>query len=277
MSMGVRIISVLIVGFWLVMTGLLVRMVYFPESSRQAVVPAQQLFDSFPEDSQPLFYDVWQGRDRTGELSLNCRTRRATDGKILVLDWNSTIQVSQGLLPQGDLGTQGELTIDSRGEVLGAAVTLRLDVMGIELRIVTKAGDELPAVTFSQNGQIRFQTEGSSLEEADPVMKALLTMAGVNMSQLAEARAAAEKEAAANPAVVRRGRFTVEDREFSGFVLHLPMGGRDGWRFYFTETGELLSIDTPLDYRVRAESLRPPGFEPPAPVLRGHSVPSKKR
>lgn len=243
-----RILSALIVLFWAVMTGLIIRDTYFPDYSRFAVVSPRFVFDLFLTEAAAFnnTLHLYHEKERIGHTTFTIRRDGGDDEASAVL----YALMASGTInfPAGD-STEHDLSFRLTAELVDAERWHSLD---LELKsgsadmfatLQWKAGEELPQVEVKKGGQVVMNT---------PMMQTMLAMKGAFggglewLSDIDTAQAAAVE---ASPLEAREGIMDLAGKSRRCYIITWRVLQTEEVRMYFTEVGELARIEMPQGYR----------------------------
>ena len=92
-----RLITAMVVLFWAVMTGLVIRDTYFPDHSRFAVVPVRFVFDLFLSEAVAFnnTLHLYQGQEKIGHTTFALRRmdEKAEQEPIYAIAANGSVAV----------------------------------------------------------------------------------------------------------------------------------------------------------------------------------------
>lgn len=243
--------AVLTVVFWTVMSGLLLRDVYFPEASRFAVVPPRVVIDLFLRQSDAFgsaLHLHHQGQ-KIGHANFQI-SRRATPGQETLYD-----VLARGVVEEVVSAEKGvhrvaatwniafSLADAERWDHLAVGVDLPPQHAGLKLS--WSQGQAAPEVLVTQSGRVVMNSQdvqtlmklGAGKEGA----ASMLAMLGGGLPKNGQSSASLQFQA-------REGVMTLARRERKCFVLTLPLIGDHAVKMVFTEGGELARIELPDDY-----------------------------
>ncbi len=249
-----RVAAVLAVLFWTVMSGLLLRDVYFPEASRFAVVPPKVVLDLFLRQSDAFgsTLHLYRHQEKIGHASFQI-SRRGKAGAEVVYDVLARGVVEEALPEKNALRTVATWNVScvvadaERWQHL--AVAADLPEHEVSMRMAWSEDEPTPDVTVKQGGRVVVGTQDVAM-----LMKlgggkdgglAMLTMLGGGQPGVA---APAPAESGATQLKAREGILVLAGRARKCYVLMLPVLGQQEVRMIFTEAGELARIDLPDGY-----------------------------
>ena len=109
-----KILSTLIIAFWLATTALLVQMIYFPEESKFSEVPASQVIDLFLTQETDADMDIFSGKRLVGNMKVLPVPK--DKGRLIrfLMDGNIDVEIGQ---VQGKVKLTSELWMERAGAV----------------------------------------------------------------------------------------------------------------------------------------------------------------
>jgi hypothetical protein len=242
-----RAVAALTVIFWAVMSGLLVRDVYFPEASRFAVVPPRVVIDLFlrQSDSFGSQLHLYHHREKIGHASFQI-SHRITPNHQAVYD-----VLARGVVEQADGDDRRHVEASwSVACILADAerwqhLTLAADFprRDASLKMSWSENQAAPEVLVKQGQRVVMNSQDVKmlLGGGQEGMLALLPMLTGGMAKPGAPGDAMKLHA-------REGRMVLAGRERKCFVLTLPVFGQHEVKMMLTEAGELSRIDLPDGY-----------------------------
>jgi len=242
-----RILSGVILLFWAVMTGLLIRDTYFPDHSRFAVVPVQMIFDLFLKDAAAFnnTLHIYHGKEKIGHASFNIRLLEEAAGEPVY-----------GILANGSVNVPTEVgsvnaVFSLNGRLLRAEswqdfkVEVKAPASQMQGLISWKQGDTLPELEVKKAGQVVMNTEMAR------AMLSLSESLGGKADLLAGMLpAGALSESSAKRLSAREGQMDLAGKRRRCYVVTMTFLQGYEMQMFFTELGELARIDLPQDYRL---------------------------
>ncbi len=255
-----RLLSALVVLFWAVMTGLIIRDTYFPDHSRFAEVPVRMVFDLFLSEAAAFnnTLHVYQGQEKLGHTSF--ALRRMDEG----LDANA--KPIYALVANGSLnlpGPNGKIDIGYQvnGELLEAEQWKSFDVRvnapnaEMEAEIFWKEGDKLPKIEIKKGGQVIMNTAMAQALIDNPGAAGWITqMLPMKMDMKSLPQASAAKLQA------REGRLELAGKQRRCYIVTATLMQGYEAKLYFSELGELARVELPGGYRLLEPMMH--GLEP---------------
>lgn len=231
-----RIISALIVGFWAVMAGLLVRDIYFPEESRFAAVPPRRVLDLFLDHNRLLnTLHLFHEKDRAGHASFSVRLRDREPDAPQVYDLQASGLIEEKAWNTGAGNISWQLSLDLVEGEHPAALTLRvnLDASRTSVLVLWKEGDARPFFEVRNNGVLA--ADSNSMAAMMPMLGAVSGLpAGANAVSI----------------TAREGIITLAGRQRRCYVLRLNMTEAYEIKAIFTQAGELARVDLPQGFHL---------------------------
>lgn len=242
-----RAAAILAVLFWAVMSGLLVRDVYFPEASRFAIVPPRMVVDLFLRQSESFGSNLhlYHHRERIGHASFQI-DRRVKPNHAIVYDL-----LARGVVEQPDeLDRPRIVAVWAVGCILADAERwqhLKLEAQfpqrEASLKMVWNENEPAPEVVVKQGKRVVINSQDVKLLLGSGTDGALsmLSLLGAGVPKTATQPGATHLQA-------REGLMMLAGRERKCFVLTLAIFGQHEMKMIFTEAGELARIDLPDGY-----------------------------
>ena len=259
------LIGILCISFCAVMTVLLLRVTYFPETSRLASESPELVMERFlSRRGAPSNLDIWKGNDIIGRLVLEPKELIASEQRRLGAEAYLHVDGGIGMelpgIPKGDLTLFGDLLMGLDAEVKESTVTLGLTQQSLFLKVIQKHNTPAPRFVLRQ-GELEIFDSAKS-DAGEPSQKIIdLLLGSIQMDPKARAPEAAQ--AAESITEARRGSFTVMGRDFTGYRLTTTLGGSGDRKFILsiTDSGEVVEMITNfLDYHFISSDLRPDGM-----------------
>lgn len=242
-----RTAAILAVLFWAVMSGLLVRDVYFPEASRFAIVPPRMVMDLFLRQSESFGSNLhlYHHREKIGHASFQIG-RRIKPNHATVYD-----VLGRGVVEQSDeLDRPRIVAAWAVGCILANAERwqhLKLEAQfpqrEASLKIVWNENEPAPEVLVKQGQRVVMNSQDVKqfLGSGTDGVLSMLSLLGAGASKNSVQSGGTQLQA-------REGLMTLAGRERKCFVLTLAIFGQHEMKMIFTEAGELARIDLPDGY-----------------------------
>lgn len=243
-----RLAAILAVLFWAVMSGLLVRDVYFPEASRFTRVPPRMVVDLFlrQSDSFGSQLHLYHDRERIGHASFQISQRIKPNHK--------TVHdiLARGVVEQieGDGRRRVSATWNFACILADAERWQHLQIQAefpereASLKLAWNEHESSPEVLVRHGGRVIMNSQDVKMilgAGEGGAMAMLSLFGGGGLAQLGEK----PKETALH---AREGLMMLAGRQRKCFVLTMPVIGPHEVTLRFTEAGELARIDLPDGY-----------------------------
>ncbi|WP_395749776.1 hypothetical protein [Prosthecobacter sp.] len=248
-----RVAAVLAVLFWAVMSGLLVRDIYFPEASRFAVVPPKVVMNLFLRQSETFgtTLHLYHHNEKIGHADLQVSRRGKADGQVMY------DLIAHGVVEQLEPGGQlrSIAATWSMGSTLADAerwkhLTLKASLphQDASMHLNWNENQPTPEVQVKQGDRVVMNSQDVKALMGMVAGKdgdlALLSMVGGGLPKAGGGGTQTE----AMILQAREGLLALAGRQRKCFVLTLPILGMYEVKMIFTEAGELARIDLPDDY-----------------------------
>jgi hypothetical protein len=247
-----RVAAVLAVLFWAVMSGLLVRDIYFPEASRFAIVPPKMVMDLFLRQSETFgaTLHLYHLREKIGHANLQVN-RRIKPNHQTVYDIIAHGAVEQ---EEPDAGMHGIAATWSLSCTLADAerwqqITLKASFpqRDASIQLSWNERQSSPEVLVKQGERVVMNSQDvkmlMGLGAGQHSALAMLSLLGGGLP-----KTSAQPPPDAMKLQAREGMIVLAGRQRKCFVLTLPMMGMYEVKMIFTEAGELARIDLPDNY-----------------------------
>jgi len=243
-----RVVAVLAVLFWAMMSGLLVRDVYFPEASRFATVPPKFVVDLFLRQSETFgsSLQLFHHREKIGHATFQV-SRRIKPNHATVYDI-----LARGIVERQE-GTVGHAVEATWNVACILADAERWQHLSLEaafpardasLKIAWIENQAAPEVLVKQGQRVIMTTQDAKmiLGSGESGVMAMLSMLG----GVPNAKTSPSTER--THLIAREGLMTLAGRNRKCYILVLPLFGQHQVTLLFTEAGELARIDLPEGY-----------------------------
>ena len=240
-----RVTILLIVGFWLAMTSLLVVRELYPESTRLNAVPlgyVGQIVFQHEQASDLRIYDSEKKSSRKGEPGfLHLQPRILADSGRRVIEFNGSVDFTLPGGRQQHLSWAGSLEL-SRSL---AAERLHLDLStpepGQHVDVVVDFAGKKAAYGAKVGDQIVNET-AFTLDEAG--FDALMCRAGVN-PMLVQQLKASQREIPKFDLSAQSSSLVISGQKLETFLLSMKAGGQSVFDVQLSQLGQVLSAQVP--------------------------------
>ncbi|TLD68226.1 hypothetical protein FEM03_23755 [Phragmitibacter flavus] len=246
--------------FWVVMTALLLRVVYFPEGSMFEKVPPSMVFKMFLE--QQLSSSTWvlyRGEQKVGPVMISQvpvgrsrNTGRAEDDYMVKIQGT----MEPGTFDQvvGRVVWRMNMLVEGMSDLRSVNGQVRIPDEDRVFSFEWKPGDAMPKFELKQQGMV--------VMDDQLVGPMVAQMMGSNQARLKEA---AETKDQWLTLTAREGSMNFGGQRRQGYVVEAIATLMAQWKVkaFFTEVGELALVDLPEGYRVMEQLIH--GLAPEYP------------
>jgi hypothetical protein len=242
----------LIVGFWLAMTGLLVVREVFPEATRLNHVPVHYVGGLFFQHAQSSDLQIYDAGNEVGYLHLQPRLN--ADKATRVLEYHGMITLNPLGLGKQRLSWTGAVTMSERNEMRRLQITLSTQEPPSQLHILVDAEAKNAKFEVRSNGHV---VDESTISLDREGLAKLISRAGletVAIQQLmASGGAAPEPELSAYQSSTQLNGETV-----STYLVSMKVSGQTLFEAHVSQLGQVLRAQTPLfGYKLAPHNITP--------------------
>ena len=246
-----RILSLLAVLFWAVMTGLLIRDTYFPEESRFAEVPPSTVLDLFLyHRDAPNTLILYKDDIKLGHAMLGVRKQLTPPGEADLYDLQASGQIDGEAFGKAAQKLTWRLTSELDAGQNWKSLSLQLIWQpsspdagpndGMVANIAWTEGSKTPVFEVRQGGQVIMDmAKATSLLEGGsfPLLSLMGATKGGLGGSLAQVKA-------------REGLMLLAGKRRKCYILHMSFMGMYEMKTLFTEAGELARVDLPQGWHL---------------------------
>jgi hypothetical protein len=253
-----------IVLFWVLMTGQLARVMLFPEESSLAEVPPVFVMDLFLRRGEPSPLVVLQGGRQVGEASVGTKRveveRREPAGgteEVTQVNIAGFLEMDHPMIEADSVSGKIRLNLGDDLSFRGLGILVRQ--AGSSQSVDIEYRPDPPELIY------RILERGKVVEETrpleDPAMmlqaQVMLGMWGMSMAGPGGAVGGGEGEDVATLAAesmrAYHGQVTVRGQRFHAYVVNVQVTADQRLKLIFSEAGELMRVETGLDYELLSE------------------------
>jgi hypothetical protein len=252
-----RSISAVIVLFWAVMTGLIIRDAYFPDSSRFAELPPRMVFELFLSQSSSFNNQLhlYQNRDRIGQAHVSVQREREASGTVVYG------LVTNGFITGGADGAPGLATsfllraeLENGDQWRSFQMQTKTAAMKTVGNVAWKKGDKFPQIEVKKGDEVVLNSEiVQTMMAVSGGMGGMPGMPGApqgagQFDWLSQIKGAAGTETPSVKLTAREGVMDLAGKTRRCYILTASFISYEV-KFFFTELGELARIEMPGNYR----------------------------
>ncbi len=254
-----RLLSIFIIGFWIVTTGLLLRSIWFPADSRLTEVSPGAVFQLIAARGEASALDIYDDRTIVGNLSVLAGPERSEQGTLTRVKLNGQVNLKSALLQSTRLDLNCQIDLDHGGSVQAYHLTLITLQPSLTLILAQPSPDQAPVLLLKKGDTVLLDSSSikPGREDSHPFIAVLLGSLGLSPAEFLAIRASAEAQASSLKIEARQGTFELGGTNRQGFVLKMGLPSKPGFRLYVENTGEIVQLETPVSYRLITESIRP--------------------
>ena len=242
-----RILTLSVLAFWVVMTVLLLRMVYFPDQSRYVEVPARRIMKSFLEGGTTInTLHIYHKDKKLGNASVNARRIPDKEERYRV---HLSGSLDKGALEsvEGQVSWRLEVDVINMEQWGGARGQVRLIDTGMVLDFEWPKDQRMPTFTLKQKDMVVADDESIR-----PLVASLMGQGATGGLGLPGGMGATPEADIA--ALIRmkamEGMMMLAGQNRHAYLMEFS--AMDQWkaRAFFTDAGELALVDLPEGYRL---------------------------
>jgi hypothetical protein len=246
-----RLVAMLIIGFWLAMTGLLIVRELYPEATQLNSVPVSYVGRLMFQHQQPSSLKVYDGSDEAGYINIEPKLHPTSGARILDVNGNLAVRPLGG----------NEQRISWHGRIdLDTAYSLQR----IRVNLSTQDGGQLAVDVDAAAGTAAFNTgsnahgRGSATITLDEKgLAKLLSLAGLDSGILRQLHG---KPAEMPPAEygAQQSSTRLSGETLSTYLFSMKVGGQTIFEAHISQLGQVLRAHVPLlGYRLLPDNVAP--------------------
>jgi hypothetical protein len=241
-----RILSALIISFWLVMTALLIRTQVRPGSTRLLDVPPAHVLELVLRTGAESHLNICEGRRRIGHLSLRTAAFEMTGQHSLDFDGNTLVGTPPGR--RQNFTWNGSVLLDKALAMDELRLEIDMPAAKSKVRLSLSPRDKKLACVVEQNGAVveslKWTLDERGLEE-------LLGRTGLDPSMLKGIRASAVAPAL----TARQSQLRIHGESVPGYEVSVKQGETTIAELQVSQLGQVLLGRTMFGYSLAAFGL----------------------
>lgn len=244
-----RVAYIAITIFWITMTTLLVRRIYFPEDGGFKDVPVEMLFARFSQHNDVVNnLSLLRTDQKLGHATIASKEwRDETSGKLRGFAMHAGGMVEGEAWKQPDLNVSWSFAGRFDLAQVWHSMDLRIRTQNSSVIVMWEKGQETPKVEVMRDGKLVLDTAGllaqAKMTAAIPGFSAMPFLSGGKLDKNLTPETALQMKASEGTAVIAQ-------QKRRSFQLALSLLGFVNATAHFTEAGELASVDLPNDMRL---------------------------
>lgn len=249
-----RIFAMLIVGFWLAMTGLLVVRELFPEATRLNTVPAKYVGELLFQHLQSSDLQIYDGAKELGYLHLQ---PRKFEPNTRVLEFHGVILLSPLGTPKQRLSWSGAITLSANGEVKAIQASLSTQEPPNQLDVFIDSAANTAKFTVRAHNHVVDQSAISM--DMNGVTK-LLERAGLDpaIAQQLQTSATSNTPGVEPEITAQQSSTRLNGETISTYLVTMKVSGQTLFDAHITQLGQVLRAQMPLfGYKLMPYNVRP--------------------
>lgn len=244
-----RYFPAFIVGFWLLMMVLLIRLQIHPEGSDVLSVPPTHILELMFTHGQGSDLSVYNNSDRRiGSISLRpSRLKEAGERK---LEFSGNVQLNLPGVAGQRLFWETHTRLDDRFSVVGAEVRLTMREPEYRLMVKINPANRIANYTLSRGSET---VDSSSVELTEKGLEKLLVKLGIDPAGLKALRAGAEPPDVS----ATRTKFAVRGEKIEAYRVTVRQNEQKVAEAYVSQLGQVLLLKTSLGFRFVQDDFLP--------------------
>ena len=244
-----RALSVLIIAFWLLMVGLLIRLQVFPEGSGVRNVPPDHVLGLMFLHRQPSDLSIYSGTNRRiGSLAIRPGRDKQTGERSLTFSGNVQLQLPG--VPNQRIVWETQTRFDE--SLAPRSVRLRVSMRDPDYQLSVS----IDATTKNAQYEL-WSAEG-------PVDASTVTLTEDGIDELLErlgfdpAKLKALRTGTTQPEILaKRSKFTIRGEEVEAYRITIRQGEQALVDGYISQLGQIMLVKTSLGFRFVGDDLLP--------------------
>lgn len=244
----IRILSLSVLAFWLVMSVLLVRMVYFPDHSRYEEVAPRLVLRNFLEGGAAInTLHLYHKERKLGHASVNTRRLWNAGRNRHRVHLSGVLDKGAVEALDGQVNWRLEVDLENMERWVAAKGQIRVSGNSSVLDFEWQEGEKMPRFTLKQKGVV--VADDTTVQPMVAAMMGQQEAAGLPLPEGVAVPPGAEVMSLIKVRAME-GLMMLAGQKRQAYLLELA--AMDQWkaRVYFTTAGELALVDLPEGYRM---------------------------
>ena len=245
-----RFLSIVIVLFWITMTGLLVRNEWWPDHSRLRVIPMEHVARLLWLHEQSSDLTIWNDGQRLGHLTLHPRRGEADDMRLL--DYSGNLQLRLPGSNKQRISWDGTVELDKKWEMQSL-------LLGVGVREPSQMRAELLVRPRANSAHYRLLNAGRELQSEDFTldeagMKKMMELLEIDPIMVQTFR---PSQPAAPVFTAEQSSLTLHGEKIDTYLLSMQQSGQTLFELHISQLGQVLQVKTLVGYSMVPEDLTP--------------------
>jgi len=247
-----RIFAMLIVGFWIAMTGLLVVREMYPEATSLNTIPVDYVGSLVFQHNQASDLQIYDGPKEVGYIHMQPRTD--LEKKVRVIDLHGNLTISPLGIPRQRLSWIGGLAMDPSNEIQRIWVDLSTQDPPNRLFLTIDSRKNTATYEVRSNNQV---VDRNTITMDRQGLSKLLERTGIDTSLLQQFQSTSEStlppELSAQQSSTRLNGETIPT-----FLLSMKVSGQTLFEAHVSQLGQVVRAQAPLfGYKMVPYNVRP--------------------
>jgi hypothetical protein len=235
-----RISAMLIVGFWMAMTGMLIVREFYPEATRLNQVPVSYIGRLIFQHNQSSDLQIHDAGKDVGYLHL--QPRAFPESKTRSLEYQGKVHINPLGMARQQLSWSGAVVLDEKNDV--KSLTLGLSTQEPEHQLIVSVDSEAKTANFVLRSNGQTVDQSSITLDREGVAK-LIERIGLDPSLIQQVQSQAGP--VASPEITAHQSSTKLNGEVvSTYLVSFKVGGQTLFDAHVSQLGQVLRAEAPL-------------------------------
>ena len=249
-----RILAMLIIGFWLAMTSLLVVREIFPDATRLNRLPVSYVGGLFFQHGQSSDLQIYDAGKEVGYLHL--QPRMNADKSVRLLEYHGMLTLNPLGMSKQRLSWTGSVRMNERSDVRGFEIVISTQEPLNQLKITIDPEANSAEFAVHANGRL-VDKSNITLDRAG--LAKLISRSGLETGTLQQVLATPAGAATAAPELSAYSSSTrLNGETVSTYLVSLKIGGQTLLEAHVSKLGQVLRAQLPLfGYKMAPHNITP--------------------
>lgn len=247
-----RIFAMLIVGFWLAMTTLLVVREYYPEATSLNQVPINYVGRLIFQHNQVSDLQIWDAGKDVGYLHV--APRQFPDGKTKSLEYQGKVQINPLGMARQVLSWSGNFLLDEKNNIKSLTVGLTTQDPDHQLNVTVDSETKTARFALRSAGQI---VDQSSITLDREGVSKLIERIGLDSSILQQVQSTSASTPAPEIAA-HQSSTKLNGESVSTYLVSMKVSGQTLIEAHVTQLGQVVRANIPIfGYKLSPYNIAP--------------------